>query len=172
MFVVNDMERFGQLSGFRFPQLVRAEHSAFEQVANDLLELKRAVSNALEASPIHRARIYEVPDTLGELLENLTRDTGIHSSMTPRRNHPNFNKILTFGDVAIRYLLTKMAAGESQWEYFMILRELTGAHPIPVDHQGYFDAINSDWLEWGKANGKLEPLALELAYLRSRSLSK
>jgi hypothetical protein len=162
MFRVESLARIEQLS-LQFPILIRSEFAvnAFERVVNNLAELQHALPDALDASPTACALLFEMPVTLGELLECLYHDTAAHFASRFHRSHPNFAKIVAFGDLATRYILIRLAAGDIRPEYFMLLRELTGEHPYP-ERTGFDDRDRIDWLFWAKENGKLESLALDL----------
>ncbi len=163
MFHVRTLARLAELH-LQYPVLVRGEFTsdAFERVAHNNEELQQAVIEAFDASPTQHACVFSMPVTLGELLERLSQDTGIYSGSRERANHPNVKKIVAFGDLATRYLLTKMAAGEHHWEYLILLRELTGENPVPPEHRGYIEAMSLDWLRWAKDAGKLDALASSL----------
>src|SRR6185437_259365 len=161
IFHVKSLERLAELH-LQYPVLVRAEFisDAFERVATGYSELQHIVTEAIGIS--NHACIFSMPTTLGELLERLDEDTGMYSGSRERTHHPNVKKIVAFGDLATRYILTKMAAGEFHWEHFILLRELTGENPVLPEHRGYVAIMTLDWLRWAKTSGKLDPLALSL----------
>lgn len=158
-----------RLKTFRYPLTVRA--GTVDEIVQDEDALKDATARGLaHTAHASHVEIYQMPMTLGELLDDWNRDTAIHSSMTLRKRHPNYPKILAFGDIAVRYLLLKMAAGEAEWGYLSVLREITGVNPCDFDHAGYFDLMVEDWLMWAEDYGKLDPLALEFRKLPKRQI--
>jgi hypothetical protein len=160
MFTVSDKAQLAELS-FRFPVLVKTEYKAGAGLEQEVGDEDTLYAVAESIFP-QKVLIFQAPKTLGALLAVLSQDTANHSSMRMRTEHPNFPKIVAYGDLATRYLLVKMAADQIHWEYFALLRELTGTNPVKLEHRGFIDFMASDWLQWARDNGKLDPLGEEL----------
>jgi hypothetical protein len=165
MILIDTLEQLDKLS-LHFPVSVRAEFAtgipSYRQEVSDPADLQQAVMDAFEASPTSRALLFDHPITLGELMEQLWRDTAMHSSPRFQLNHPHRPLILGFGDLATRYILLRLAVGDVRLDFFSLLRDLTSENPVPNEYRGYVMHMAAAWIDWGIKAGKMEPLGLEI----------
>ncbi len=157
MLHVDSIEQLNNLSGIRFPVLVRAKD--YEIEVKSAKDFSSTVLDIL--LKYNEANIYELPSTLGEMLENLCRDTGHFSSSRQHIEHPMFSRIVAIGDLATRYILLKLAAGETQFVFLLLLRELTKQNPAK-EHAGQIGRMIIDWYNWGIDNKKIDALGEQL----------
>jgi hypothetical protein len=62
------------------------------------------------------------------------RATGHMSSMSSAANHPAYREIIAMGVVVVPLLLRDLEDNQSHW--FIALRQITGADPIPPESAG------------------------------------
>jgi hypothetical protein len=79
------------------------------------------------------------------------RAVGHLSSMTAASNHPAYQEIIRLGPVAVPLLLRDLEANETHW--FIALRQITGANPIPPSAAGNIPQMVEAWLRWARDNG-------------------
>jgi len=77
--------------------------------------------------------------------------TGHLSSMTAASKHPAYREIIGLGAEVIPLLLRDLQANENHW--FIALREITGANPIPTSVAGNVPKMIDAWLRWATENG-------------------
>jgi hypothetical protein len=74
------------------------------------------------------------------------------SSPTEKANHPAYKKIIELGPIVISYILRDLEErGGSGW--YIALRRLTGATPVPPEAATNSRRVRELWLAWGRANG-------------------
>jgi hypothetical protein len=76
------------------------------------------------------------------------KETGHLSSLTSRREHPTYKKIVDLGSIAVPMILGELAARPDFW--FSALREITGEDPVRDHFRGNFDAMRDAWLRWAE----------------------
>jgi hypothetical protein len=74
-----------------------------------------------------------------------------HSSSTIRNSHPAYRAIIALGPEVVPLLLRDMEDNHTHW--FVALRDITGAHPIPSSAAGNIPLTVEHWLRWAKENG-------------------
>ena len=101
-------------------------------------------ANASDIDPATRQRFTELADqweTETVFLSNLTRAAA----------HPAHKEIVRMGETAVPLIMERMRKKGGHW--FIALREITGANPIPYAKRGNVPAMQEAWLNWGEANG-------------------
>jgi hypothetical protein len=78
-------------------------------------------------------------------------ETGHLSSMTSASKHPAYQEIIKLGWDVVPLLLRDLEENESHW--FVALREITGANPIPPSASGNVPEMVKAWLQWASGHG-------------------
>jgi hypothetical protein len=110
------------------------------------------MSSALLNSPEPEA--IDVEAEFQRLAEWWHRETGIHSDLTRKYEHPAFRQIVSLGPPVIPVLLREVQV-RRRW-LIGALWDLTGADPVPPEHVGFLDRMVADWTAWGRQNGYIE----------------
>jgi hypothetical protein len=90
-----------------------------------------------------------------DLADEWQQATSHLSSVSQIVSHHAYQEIIGMGPVAIPLILHDLRARAGHW--FLALRALTGAWPVPDDAAGDMARMRTSWLEWGFENGYLEP---------------
>jgi hypothetical protein len=77
--------------------------------------------------------------------------TGHLSSMTAASEHPAYQEIIRLGPEVVPLLLRDLAATQRHW--FIALRQITGANPIPASAAGNVPKMIEAWRDWAKEHG-------------------
>jgi hypothetical protein len=78
-------------------------------------------------------------------------ETAIYSRVDKMANHPAYREIVAMGEKAVPLILADLEKNGGKW--FMALRQLTGAHPVPKESAGKIREMEAAWIEWGRAQG-------------------
>ena len=102
--------------------------------------------------------IFQPPATMtrvefNRITSKIKEDTKYSSSAQAMVEHPDHQKILDAGDIAIKYLLQDIQKEPDHW--FITLFLLTGESVIKEEHRGIVPKMTEDWVNWGKENGYL-----------------
>jgi hypothetical protein len=81
----------------------------------------------------------------------LRRATGHLSSMAASANHPAYQEIIALGSEVVPLLLRDLQENHTHW--FIALRQLTGADPIPKEAAGNIPKMAQAWIGWAKEHG-------------------
>ena len=110
-------------------------------------------------------------DTIGQSLQWLQRDTVVladrfHdltnqwkeetrylSSATLISEHASYQKIIAMGVSVIPLILEDLQTTQSHW--FIALRKISGANPVPTEAIGNVHRMRDSWLRWGIDAGYL-----------------
>lgn len=88
-------------------------------------------------------------DEIDNLLAKIEEDTMASSNHSKTTKHPNFKILTGMGTKIIPYLFYKITQQGCDWVHLLLLRELVGDEmQLPVEHQGRFTHILTDWLVW------------------------
>ena len=79
------------------------------------------------------------------------RAAGHLSSMTAASENPAYQEIISLGPDVVPFLLRDLEDNETHW--FIALRKITGANPIPQTAAGNIPKMVAAWLCWAKDNG-------------------
>jgi hypothetical protein len=79
------------------------------------------------------------------------RATGHLSSMKAASEHPAYQEIISLGPDVVPLLLRDLKENERHW--FIALRTITGANPIPKSAAGNIPKMIEAWLTWARENG-------------------
>ena len=77
--------------------------------------------------------------------------TGHLSSMAAASQHPAYQGIIGLGPEVIPYLLRDLQENETHW--FVALRTITGANPVPPSTAGNVPKMIEAWLQWARDKG-------------------
>jgi hypothetical protein len=95
------------------------------------------------------------PSDLEEQFTALVREwksgRGVTSSSREMARHPAYEAIIRLGAPVVALLLRELEREPDHW--FIALRSLTGADPVPPEHRGDVGAMTDDWVAWGSAHG-------------------
>ena len=101
---------------------------------------------ALESEQRHVFDIY---------IDTWLRETAWYSSISSITRHPNFAEVISFGDLAIKFILQRLDGGEVRIHWFPVLKHLTHTDPVPPDERGVVNRMAQRWLDWGRIQGYL-----------------
>lgn len=71
--------------------------------------------------------------------------------MSAASEHPDYQEIISLGPEVVPFLLRDLQETERHW--FIALRKLTGANPIPPSAAGNVPKMIDAWRQWAKENG-------------------
>jgi hypothetical protein len=71
--------------------------------------------------------------------------------MEAASEHPAYQEIISLGPAVVPLLLRDMEEKHTHW--FIALRKITGASPIPKSAAGRIPLMVEAWPRWGKDNG-------------------
>jgi hypothetical protein len=95
------------------------------------------------------------PETVEEQFRRLATvwadETGHLSSMAAASSHPAYQEIIHLGDAVVPFLLRDLEDHHNHW--FVALRTITGANPIPAPTAGKIPEMAQAWLAWAKEQG-------------------
>ncbi len=77
--------------------------------------------------------------------------TAYLSSMEEASKHPAYQEIIGMGQAVVPLLLRDLQEQHRHW--FIALRQITGAQPIPKEAAGNVPQMVEAWVRWGKDNG-------------------
>jgi hypothetical protein len=84
------------------------------------------------------------------------RDATAHlSSKTAASSHPAYQEIIGLGPPVVPLLLRDLEENQAHW--FIALRQITGAQPIPPSAASDIRRMVEAWLCWGKDSGSAMP---------------
>lgn len=92
----------------------------------------------------------ELEATFNELAERWERETGFISNGS-MFEHPAYKQIIAMGEPAVPLILRRMEQTGCHW--FVALRLITGAEPVPRELWGKIMEIEKIWLQWGREQG-------------------
>jgi hypothetical protein len=87
------------------------------------------------------------------LAEQWHNESGAHSSMTLRKEHPAYGKLFALGPSIVPMLLEVLVTKPDLW--FPLLRDITGENPVPLEERGVYDLMVERWRAWGRGKGLL-----------------
>jgi hypothetical protein len=85
------------------------------------------------------------------LAKRWKKETLHHSRMDKVAAHPAHREIIAMGEKAVPLILADLEKDGGAW--FMALREITGASPVPHEDRGIVKKMAAAWLAWGRAKG-------------------
>src|SRR5438045_3086531 len=78
-------------------------------------------------------------------------DTEYLSSMAASASHPAYQEIIRLGSAVVPLLLRDLEASHTHW--FIALKAITGAQPVPQSAAGNIPRMVEAWLHWAKDQG-------------------
>lgn len=100
-------------------------------------------------------RSFSLPSGLEDRFQTLTLkwkdDCRFFSSPAQIAEHPAYQAIIEMGEAVIPLILRELDRSPDLW--FVALRIITGANPVPPDHRGKIGLTARDWLSWGQSQG-------------------
>jgi len=79
------------------------------------------------------------------------KETGFLSSAERAAQHPAYQRIIQFGQLAIPLILAEMQRNGGHW--FYALRVITNDDPVLPAQRGNVAAMTRAWLNWGEQHG-------------------
>lgn len=93
-------------------------------------------------------------------LATIWKTTTIHvANITEKCSHPAYQQIIAMGPSVLPLVFDELRREPDDW--FVALRTLTRADPVPSHSRSDFDEAVEAWLEWGGQHGYLERDGLE-----------
>jgi hypothetical protein len=101
-------------------------------------------------------RVKEISKAMATFNVAATRwkeETKYLSSLTAILLHPSYQRIIGLGPDVVPFVLRDLADTGAHW--FWALQALTGANPVPPEHEGRPRLMTQDWVNWGKQHDLL-----------------
>jgi hypothetical protein len=83
------------------------------------------------------------------LADEWQRAVAHQSSHRLRYEHPAYQAIIRLGSPVVPLLLRDLATNRRHW--FVALKAITGADPVPPESAGKIDEMANAWLRWGRS---------------------
>jgi hypothetical protein len=93
----------------------------------------------------------ELAKRFAELTAKWKEDKRFSSKAKSMAEHPAYREIIAMGERAVPLILADLENNGGHW--FIGLREITGASPVPEESRGKIDEMAAAWIAWGRANG-------------------
>ena len=81
-------------------------------------------------------------------------ETAGYSVITPKVAHPAYLRIIGMGPVAAPWILRELEEHGGHW--YVALRSITGANPVPHEDRGRIPKMRAAWLTWACEGGWLD----------------
>jgi hypothetical protein len=85
-----------------------------------------------------------------QLKEEWVNETIFASDPEAIYNNINYRKIICLGTPVVPLLLRDLRRSNIDWLF--ALRQILNIDPISSDHNGHFDLMKDDWLNWARKN--------------------
>lgn len=95
---------------------------------------------------INLDRSVNIEKEFAELTARWKEETRFASKMKTISEHPAYRKIVSMGDKAVPLILADLEKTGDSW--FMALREITGADPVPKENRGKMKETAYAWISW------------------------
>lgn len=89
--------------------------------------------------------------TFKQLADTWHDETGGLSSPTQIAAHPAYQRIIGMGEQALPFIFEDLRERGGQW--YVALRAITGASPVPPEASGRAYVVRDLWLQWGREHG-------------------
>ena len=86
--------------------------------------------------------------TFRQLADIWRDETGALSSPSQIATHPAYQRIIDMGDRVLPYIFEDLQERGGQW--YVALRAITGASPVPPEASGRARQVREAWLQWGR----------------------
>jgi hypothetical protein len=84
-----------------------------------------------------------------EAFDKFNEDMKYVSSSSQMLKHDSVWILAGFGNDAVKYILKRLPE-ETNAGWYVVLRKLSGANPVPPEYRGNIPAMRSFWLAWDK----------------------
>ena len=81
-------------------------------------------------------------------------ETAGYSVITHKVAHPAYLRIIGMGPVAAPWILRELEEHGGHW--YVALRSITGANPVPHEDRGRIPKMRAAWLTWAREEGWLD----------------
>jgi len=120
--------------------------SRLSAVERDLAQIKAQIA-AKNGAPLDD----RITQEFASLSQQWHRDTLIQSDPSAILTHAAYYRIIGMGPPVLPCIFRDLQAGGGHW--FLALEAITGANPVPPEHQRSVSLMRQDWLLWGKSRG-------------------
>ncbi len=93
----------------------------------------------------------DIARDFASLAQSWHRETLIQSDPAAIVTHPAYYRIIGMGPPVLPCIFRDLKAGGGH--RFVALQAITGANPVPPDHQRSVSLMRQDWLQWAKSKG-------------------
>ena len=90
----------------------------------------------------------EILERFDYLKKRWIAETRILSNPRLKYNNENYQEIIKLDSYILPYLIDDLR--ENDYDWFFALREITNDDPIKKGHEGYYDLMKQDWLDWAE----------------------
>lgn len=74
------------------------------------------------------------------------KEVAATSSMSEMTGNANYQAIIAMGYEALPFIIDSMRKEPNWW--FIALKEITGADPVPFEDYGYLQKLTDGWIKW------------------------
>jgi hypothetical protein len=93
-------------------------------------------------------------ESFGQLAEQWRRETGMHSSITRKVQHPAYQQIIAMGEPVLPLILRELRDRPGYW--FEALRTITKQSPVEPAERADPAKARAAWLKWGREKGLID----------------
>ena len=86
-----------------------------------------------------------------QLADTWREETGGLSSPSQIAAHPAYQRIIGIGEPALPLIFEDLQTRGGHW--YLALRAITGASPVPPEVSGRARLVRESWLQWGREHG-------------------
>ena len=88
------------------------------------------------------------------LVAQWREETAGYSTITPKVAHPAYLRIIGMGPVAVPWILRELEEHGGHW--YVALRSITDANPVPHEDRGRIPKMRAAWLTWARDEGWID----------------
>ena len=134
---------------------------AMRALTKEVVDLREEVASLRElvAPPAlsvreQRRRHAELFEEFFDLAAQWREETAGYSVITPKVAHPAYLRIIGMGPVAVPWILRELEEHGGHW--YVALRSITGANPVPHEDRGRIPKMRAAWLAWAREEGWID----------------
>src|ERR1700733_4711271 len=86
------------------------------------------------------------------LSDRLYNKTRFLSSINRMTKYREFARLVELGNDTVEYIMGEMMLHQIKTFWFPLLKQITGADPVPAEFRGRVDEMRKRWVAWGVEN--------------------
>lgn len=134
-----------------------ALHALTKEVADlreEVASLREIVAPPALSVREQRQRHTELFEEFVDLATRWREEAAGYSVITPKVAHPAYLRIIGMGPVAVPWILRELEERGGHW--YVALRSITGANPVPHKDRGRIPKMRAAWLAWAREEGWID----------------